>query len=110
MGTRDVILDAAAEVMRTRGLARATTKEIARAAGFSEATLYKHFHDKAEIFLGVLRERIPQFLPASGRLAERAGRETVAANLTEIATLALAFYHESFPMSASIFSEPDILA
>ena len=36
MTTRDAILDGALEVMRTRGLARTTTKEIARAAGFSE--------------------------------------------------------------------------
>ncbi|HEX4258089.1 MAG TPA: helix-turn-helix domain-containing protein, partial [Streptosporangiaceae bacterium] len=44
--TRDRILDAATHVMRTRGFARTTTKEIARAAGYSEATLYKHFQDK----------------------------------------------------------------
>ena len=43
--TRDRMLDAAYTVMRTRGLARATTKEIAREAGFSEAALYKHFED-----------------------------------------------------------------
>ena len=43
MTTRDAILDGALEVMRARGLARTTTKEIARASGFSEATLDKLF-------------------------------------------------------------------
>src|ERR1700723_2853279 len=57
--TRDRILDAAAHVMRTRGFARTTTKEIARAAGYSEATLYKHFLDKTDLFLAVLKERLP---------------------------------------------------
>ena len=41
MSTRDRMLDAAAHVMHTRGLSRATTKEIAKAAGYSEAALYK---------------------------------------------------------------------
>jgi AcrR family transcriptional regulator len=40
------ILDAAHELMLTLGLARTTTKEIARAAGCSEAALYKHFASK----------------------------------------------------------------
>ena len=35
MGTREKILAAAARIMREQGYARATTKEIARAAGFS---------------------------------------------------------------------------
>ena len=50
MATRDRILDAAARIMRTEGVARATTKQIASEAGYSEATLYKHFSDKATAF------------------------------------------------------------
>ena len=110
MGTRDQILDAAAHVMRTRGLANATTKEIARAAGFSEATLYKHFRDKAELFIDVLRERMPSLIPLIASLAERPGQGTVRANLLEVARAAVHFYQESFPMNASIFAEPRLLA
>ena len=51
--TRDQILDAAASVMHTLGLARTTTREIAQAAGLSEAALYRHFEDKAELFLSI---------------------------------------------------------
>ena len=36
--------------MRGKGLVRATTKEIARAAGLSEGTLYNHFANKEELF------------------------------------------------------------
>lgn len=53
------ILDAAHELMLTVGLARATTKEIARAAGCSEAALYKYFDTKEELFVRVLAERLP---------------------------------------------------
>jgi AcrR family transcriptional regulator len=109
MGTRDVILDAAAEVMRSRGLAKATTKEIARASGFSEATLYKHFADKAALLVAVLRERSPVFVTLTRNLEDQAGQDTVLANLTGVAEAAIAFYQQGFPMMASIFSDPDIL-
>lgn len=107
--TRDRMLDAAAEVMRTRGLARATTKEIAKAAGYSEAALYKHFQDKTDMFLAVLMERVPSSL--GGLLSElRPGEGTVAETLERVAADAIEFYTESFPIAASVFSEPQLLA
>ena len=109
MGTRDQILDAAAHVMRTRGLAGATTKEIARAAGYSEATLYKHFRDKAELFIDVLRERLPSLVPLLKSLGERPGEGTVQGNLLEVARAAVEFFHEGFPMTASLFAQPRLL-
>ncbi|PSL56475.1 TetR family transcriptional regulator [Saccharothrix carnea] len=109
MTTRDRMLDAAAHVMRTKGLARATTKEIAKAAGFSEAALYKHFTDKTDLFLAVLRERAPTDL--AGLLAGlEAGRGDVRETLVDVARAAIAFYVETFPIAASIFSEPALLA
>jgi AcrR family transcriptional regulator len=88
METRDRILDAAAELMRTRGIIRTTTKEIAKAAGFSEATLYKHFRDKEELLLKVLRERMPDF----ARFGFEAGEGTVEDNLFRLIREALDFY------------------
>jgi AcrR family transcriptional regulator len=110
MGTRDTILDAAADIMRTRGMANATTKEIAKAAGFSEATLYKHFRDKEEIFVDVLKERLPAVMPLVDRLAENAGQGSLRDALVEIGRGAIAFYFESFPIAASVFSERRLLA
>jgi len=106
MSTRDRILDAAATVLRERGIARATTKEIARAAGCSEALLYKHFADKQELFLGVLSERAPR-LDAP---AELVGHGTVEENVTTLVGQLLAFYVRSFPMAASILGAPELLA
>ncbi|MEU4739618.1 TetR/AcrR family transcriptional regulator [Actinosynnema sp. NPDC023658] len=109
MGTRDRMLDAAAHVMRTKGLARTTTKEIAKEAGFSEAALYKHFADKTDLFLAVLRERTPSGLHTLLTGLE-AGRGDVRRTLIDIARAAMAFYAETFPIAASIFSEPALLA
>jgi len=107
LSTRDRILDAAAAVMRAHGMAHATTKEIAKAAGFSEATLYKHFADKTELFVRVLEERLPPFVPTVTRL--RAGEGAVLDNLRQVAATAIVFYTDSFPISGSIFAEPKVL-
>lgn len=110
MGTREKIIAAAARVMRDKGLARATTKEIARAAGYSEGTLYKHFASKEDLFLAVLAEALPSLLDTLRHLPDRVGQDSVQANLTEVATVALAFFGETVPIAASVLAEPTLLA
>jgi AcrR family transcriptional regulator len=102
---RERILDAAATVMRERGVANTTTKAIAAQAGYSEAMLYKHFADKQELFLLLLKERMPMVRP---RLAAP-GWGDLAANLADIVEQLVDYYAELFPMSVSIFSSPDLL-
>jgi AcrR family transcriptional regulator len=96
--------------MRTEGYARATTKAIAQEAGFSEAALYKHFQDKAEIFLSVLTEQLPGLSPLIEDLQAQVGQRTVQANLEEVAATAIAFYVESFPLATSLYSTQTLLA
>jgi AcrR family transcriptional regulator len=108
--TRDYILDAAVQVMHTLGLANTTTREIAQAAGLSEAALYKHFEDKTDLFLCVLRERLPDLFAALRELPNRVGQRTVRANLEDLTRVALAFYRDSAPFAASLFSRPELLA
>jgi AcrR family transcriptional regulator len=108
--TRERIVEAAERVLRERGLARSTTKEIARAAGYSEGTLYKHFESKEDLFLAVLAERLPSFVVLVEQLPARVGQGTVRETLKEVANNALAYYGEIVPMAASIFSEPRLLA
>ncbi|MFC6882949.1 MULTISPECIES: TetR/AcrR family transcriptional regulator [Actinomadura] len=105
MSARERILDAAAEVMREHGAVGATTKEIARAAGYSEALLYKHFRDKEELLLCVLKERMPSFAGAGAP-----GEGTVEGNLVAFVQGGLRFYRRAFPMMASMASAPRLLA
>jgi|Tabmets5t2r1_1033131.scaffolds.fasta_scaffold22330_3 AcrR family transcriptional regulator len=107
--TRGRIVDAAAQVMETLGLARATTKEIARAAGYSEATLYKHFSDKSELLLAVLGERLPGLVGLLKRLPDEVGQGVVAERLEQVADQALQFYERAVPILASLFAEPVLL-
>ncbi|GII86716.1 TetR family transcriptional regulator [Sphaerisporangium siamense] len=107
--TRQRILDAAEQLMRTAGVARATTKEIARAAGISEAALYRHFSGKEEMFVKVLEERLPGLGTLIGNLAQDPGERTTEECLAEIARTATLFYEASTPIAASLFAEPALL-
>jgi AcrR family transcriptional regulator len=107
--TRLRILDAAERLMRTIGLVRATTKEIAAAAECSEATLYKYFSSKEELFVAVLQERLPPLGPLLVALTESPGDRSTEQCLTEIAHEACLFYEASAAISASLFADPSLL-
>ena len=61
--------------MLNKGLVRATTKEIARAAGVSEGTIYNYFASKEELFLCTLNQLPSGFVTLMRGLHERAGTE-----------------------------------
>lgn len=107
--TRQRILEAAEQLMRTIGLARTTTKEIARAAGCSEAALYKHFAGKEDLFVAVLQERLPSLGPLLAELTDDPGERTTEQCLADIAHRAASFYEGSVPITASLFAEPALL-
>ncbi len=52
---RAQLLHTAASVFSSRGYARATTKEIARAAGVTEPIIYRHFASKRDLFIALIR-------------------------------------------------------
>lgn len=106
---RERLVDAAHELMRTIGLARATTKEIAKAAGCSEAALYKHFVSKEDLFVEVLSSRLPGLHPLLTRLTDEPGDRSVEENLTDLARSAALFYEQSFPIGASLYADPRLL-
>jgi AcrR family transcriptional regulator len=109
-GTRAQLVDAAERVLRTRGLARATTKEIAREAGCAEGTLYLHFADKLDLVRAVHEKLLPAFVEVVRHLPGRAGTRTVEGNLTEVASGALRLYRDLLPLGSSLFADPELLA
>src|SRR5437773_8024837 len=108
MGIRDRILDAAVAVLRERGLAAATTKEIARVAGCSEGSLYTYFANKEQLLLAVMAERLPPFIPLLHGLLQRAGEDTLEDHLQEVARLALPFYVQMMPVAAAVLATPEL--
>lgn len=109
MSTRQQILDAAERVMQARGLTGATTKEIAKEAGYAEGTIYNHFANKQELLVAVLQENLPSFVSIMQGLLERAGENSVGANLKALAQAVISYYQKIVPLSASFFADPELL-
>jgi AcrR family transcriptional regulator len=103
------LVDAAERVLRAKGLARATTKEIAREAGLAEGTLYLHFADKLDLIRAVQEKLLPPFIELLLQLPARAGTGTVEANLTEIAEQALVLHRDLLLVGSGLFADPELL-
>lgn len=109
MELRDRIIEAAELVIRSNGLSRTTTKEIARIAGCSEGSLYNHFQSKEDLFIQVMKRQVGEFIIAVLKLPNQIGIRTVSENLKGVTFAALEYYHTSIIMTASMFTEPEFL-
>ncbi|MFA7013990.1 MAG: TetR/AcrR family transcriptional regulator [Desulfobacterales bacterium] len=61
MGTKEDLIEAAAELFATRGFEGSTTLEIARTAGVTEPMIYYHFKGKHDLFTYILAEAFEEF-------------------------------------------------
>jgi AcrR family transcriptional regulator len=107
--TRARILEAAEQVVRERGLARATTKEIARAAGCSEAALYKHYKDKSDLVLAMITSRPGGLRQHLTDLPSVAARQSLEETLIGLAECAVDYFSHAMPLGNALFAEPDLL-
>lgn len=107
---RPQIVAATEKLIRTRGLANATTKAIAAAAGCSEGALYVHFKSRPELVLAVLEESLPDMLVPLRALNEAVGKSTPQENLQQALMAIFAFHQRVMPSICALFSEPGLLA
>jgi len=107
--TRDRILDVTADLMRSAGLVTLTTREIARAAGLTEAALYRHFKSKEDLITSTLAERMPVFIELLRDLPQHVGEGGVRDNLLRVCEAAVPFYRQAMPMLSAMFGDPNLL-
>jgi AcrR family transcriptional regulator len=81
---REEILDAAAGLFVSQGLAATTTRQIAERVGIRQASLYYHFSGKDEILLELLTQSVRPSLRAAATLESRC-RDDPAAGLYALA-------------------------
>jgi AcrR family transcriptional regulator len=81
---REQILDAAAGLFVSQGLAATTTRQIAERVGIRQASLYYHFAGKDEILLELLTESVRPSLQVAATLESRC-RDDPAAGLYALA-------------------------
>lgn len=101
------IIDAADAVIREQGLAGATTREIAKAAGCAEGSIYVHFEDKIDLVIAVVVEREPTFA-ALLELPARAGERTVEANLVPWAEELLRLLRDTQPIFFALMGDRNV--
>lgn len=102
---RQNIICATERLLQTRGLARLTTREIAREAGVAEGLIYHHFKDKAELILEVVEQRVHDVRNVLQNLPLKVGLSTLSENLEEVLQ---AIYHSHFeivPIICSVFAD-----
>lgn len=68
---RDEVLDAAAELFTTLGVAATSTRQIAEAVGIRQASLYHHFRTKNDILALLLSGTVESSLQAAQQLGGR---------------------------------------
>ena len=108
--TRDALLAAAGEVLRTKGVTGMTTREVALAAGRSEGSIYNHFADKIDLVNAVLDTHLPALVDVLIELPQRVGKWTVRANLERAANALVAFHAEILPVLSGVMGDPVMLA
>lgn len=80
--TRRALIDAAAEQFNEAGYHGTDTNRIARAAGYSPATFYKHFSDKLDIFAAAYESWVVnEWTEIDAAIAAADGTDAVVANI-----------------------------
>lgn len=105
--TKQKILDATERLIGLKGLARVTTRDIARETGLSEGAIYRHFDHKEDIFLALLAK----YLPALHQTlqAHPAGSGTIQENLSALALAAVRHYERLHPLSSAFLADAQLL-
>lgn len=108
--TREKLMLATEHLLYTDGLARLTTRAIAREAGVAEGALYHHFKDKAALLLAIVRDRMSDFREMLDGLPLQVGQRTVRENLEQVLQTAYGSQHRIAPILCSLFADRKLLA
>lgn len=104
-GGREAILATTLQMLRERGIARLTTREVAARAGVAEASVYYHYGDRA----GLLRAVFAEGLRPLQALAERGidGPDPVDV-MTRLGRAVERFFDQVLPVLAAAQSDTEL--
>jgi len=109
-GVREAILAATLDLAAEQGLARLTTKEVARRAGASEASVFYHFGDKVGLLQAALVAGLEPLMELDPAVAAGAADETVGESLLAIAVSLERFFDRVLPILGAIQGDSDLRA
>ena len=103
------IIEAADGLIREHGLGGATTREIAKAAGCAEGSIYVHFEDKIDLVIAVIVEREPFFAELL-ELPAKAGENAVEDNLVPWVEELLQLLRDNQPIFYALMGDRNVFA
>ncbi len=106
MDTRERLIGATMRLVSEKGYLGATTREIAREAGVSELTLFRHFGSKEKLFEGMLGQYT--FLPKIRELRPQLEGLPYEEALRTVATRFLLTLKEQKPFVKIVYSEVNL--
>jgi len=107
---RQNIINATIGLLQTKGLARLTTREIARKAKVAEGLIYHHFKDKAELVHDVVEQRMHDVKNVLQSLPLQVGLRTLSENLEEVLSVVYRSHYEIVPIVCSVFADHQLRA
>jgi AcrR family transcriptional regulator len=102
---RQNIIDATDRLLRTHGLARLTTREIAREAKVAEGLIYHHFKDKVELIFEVIETRVRETRNYMQNLPLEVGKNTLSKNLEDVLLSVYHAHYEITPIINTVFAD-----
>ncbi|MCF6425976.1 MULTISPECIES: TetR/AcrR family transcriptional regulator [Amycolatopsis] len=107
-GVREAVLAAAEEILAEAGVARLSTKEVARRAGVAESSIFYHFRDRLGLLRAVVHLHLPRYKEVAEELGRRAGHGTVRDNLVELLGSLEAYYTRITPVLAAVQADSEL--
>ncbi|WP_162958790.1 TetR/AcrR family transcriptional regulator [Nocardia yunnanensis] len=107
---RQRILDAAAQLLREKGIARLTTREIAMAADAAEGSITKNFGGKLGLLTALLSSELPELAAWRAALTPATPhRDDLRAALIAVGDKAIDYYTASLPLVAGAVADATLL-
>lgn len=107
-GVREAVLAAAEAILGESGVARLSTKEIARRAGVAESSIFYHFGDRLGLLQAVVALHLPRFKDVAEGLVP--GEGGLRANLVALLDGLVGFYSRVAPILAAVQSDAELRA
>jgi AcrR family transcriptional regulator len=102
---RQNIICATERLLQTHGLARLTTRDIAREAKVAEGLIYHHFKDKAELIFEIIETRVRETKNYMQNLPLEVGKKTLLKNLENVLLLVYYAHYEITPIINTVFAD-----
>jgi len=105
ISNRQNIINATDRLLQTHGLARLTTREMAREAKVAEGLIYHYFKDKAELIFEVIETRVRETKNYMQNLPLEVGKSTLSKNLENVLLSVYQAHYEITPIINTVFAD-----